>query len=245
MGKNRPRSKDLVAKEGMGINPALHNRYVRLFWALTLLILLPVLAFGQLDRGTITGVVSDPSGAVIPATTIVAKNNATNLEIETVSTATGAYRLVGVPIGIYTVTATASGFQTYVREDVQVQVNQTTLVDIEFQVGTVAETVTVSGGAVPLISTESSEVGMVVEYKRFADLPLTLGGGIRNPSSFIKLSPGVVPRGTWRKSVSGGGAFQDQVYYDGIALSRGDLSNDGEVNPSVDAIAEFKLISNN
>ena len=47
------------------------------------------------------------------------------------------------------------------------------------------------------------------------------------------------------KSISGGGGFQDQIYYDGIALSRGDLSNDAEVNPSVDAIAEFKLITNN
>ena len=97
----------------------------------------------------------------------------------------------------------------------------------------------------PLIQTESTDVGVVVSSKQFLDMPLTLGGGIRNPSNFIKLSPGVSPTGTWTKSISGGGGFQDQIYYDGIALSRGDLSNDAEVNPSVDAIAEFKLITNN
>jgi len=216
-----------------------------LFVISVLFVLLPLLAWGQANRGTITGTVTDPSGAAVPDVQIVAKNTATNVETRTVSTATGSYRLVGIPVGTYTLTATAPGFQSYVSENVLVQLNQTTVVDIPLKVGAVTESVTVSGGAVPLISTESSDIGMVVEYRRFRDLPLTLGGGIRNPSTFIKLSPGVNPQSTWRKSISGGGAFQDQVYYDGMALSRGDLSNDAEVNPSVDAIAEFKLISNN
>ena len=96
-----------------------------------------------------------------------------------------------------------------------------------------------------LVQTESTDVGTVVDNKRFVDLPLTLGGGIRNPSAFIYLSPGVSPGSTWEKHIGGGGSFNDQIYYDGIALSRGDLSNDAEVNPSVDAIGEFKLVSNN
>jgi hypothetical protein len=127
----------------------------------------------------------------------------------------------------------------------QVQTNQTTNVNIDFQVGAVTETVTVSGAAIPLISTESMDVGMVVEAKRFLDLPLTMGGQMRAPARFMKLSPGVMPRGTWTRSISGGGGFQDMTYYDGIALSRGDNSQDDEVTPSVEAIAEFKLITNN
>ena len=198
----------------------------------------------QGDRGSIAGVVSDSSGGVVPGVTIEAVNPATNLKAETVTTSTGVYRLLSLPIGRYTVTATMPGFQTYIRQDAQVQVNQTTTIDITLSVGRVAETVTVVG-ATPLIQTESADVGLVVESKRFLDLPLTMGGGIRNPSSFIKLSPGVDPRSTWNKSISGGGSFTDITYYDGIALSRGDLSNDGEVNPSVDAIEEFKLITNN
>src|SRR6185436_10984906 len=112
------------------------------------------------------------------------------------------------------------------------------------QVGEVTQTVEVEASA-SLIQAESTDVGTVIDNKRFLDLPLTLGGGIRNPSAFIFLSPGVSPGSTWEKHIGGGGSFNDQIYYDGIALSRGDLANDGEVNPSVDAIAEFKLVTNN
>ncbi|MEZ5398445.1 MAG: carboxypeptidase regulatory-like domain-containing protein [Bryobacteraceae bacterium] len=201
-------------------------------------------AFAQGDRGSITGVITDSTGASVPGVTIEAVQVETNFRAETVSTNTGAYRLAGLPIGRYNLTAKAMGFQGYNQTGIQIQVNQTATIDISLKVGEVTETVTVEGG-VPLIQTESSDVGMVVESKQFLDLPLTLGGGIRNPSSFVKLSPGVDPRSTWNKSISGGGSFQDMTYYDGIALSRGDLGNDGEVNPSVDAIAEFKLITNN
>ena len=79
---------------------------------------------------------------------------------------------------------------------------------------------------------------MVVESKRFLDLPLTMSGQMRTPSRFMKLSPGVAPSNTWTRSVSGGGGFQDQTYYDGIALSRGDQSQDDEVTPSVEAIQD-------
>jgi hypothetical protein len=212
---------------------------------IAIVILLAINAYGQGDRGTIAGVTRDSSGGAVAGAQISIVHNATNLRLETVSNESGNYRLVSLPIGSYTVRVTAPGFQTHEQQNVQVQVNQTSVVDVDFVVGAVTETVSVSATAVPLISSESAEVGMVVQSKRFLELPLTLGGSIRNPSSFAVLSPGVTPRGTWSKSFSGGGAFQDMTYYDGIALSRGDLSNDGEVNPSVDAIQEFKLITNN
>jgi hypothetical protein len=202
------------------------------------------LVWAQGDRGSISGVVLDPSGAAVVNAKVDALNTATNARFETVTTSTGAYRLVALPVGIYNLTVQAPGFQSQVHSNLQIQTNQNAAVDMTLTVGNVAESVTVQAG-VPLIQTESADVGVVVESKQFLDLPLTLGGGIRNPSNFIRLSPGVSPTGTWTKSISGGGGFQDQIYYDGIALSRGDLSNDAEVNPSVDAIAEFKLVTNN
>lgn len=207
-------------------------------------IFLSAMVWAQGDRGSITGLVVDNSGAAVPNATIEVVNVATNARSETVSTGTGAYRLAALAIGIYNVTVKAQGFQAYVRQGVQIQTNQTVTIDVNLTVGAVTDSVTVQGG-VPLIQTESTDIGTVVESKQFLDMPLTLGGGIRNASSFIKLAPGVSPTGTWTKSISGGGGFQDQIYYDGISLSRGDLSNDAEVNPSVDAIAEFKLITNN
>ena len=159
---------------------------IRRFSVSLLLSLCTPILLAQGDRGSIAGLVSDPSGSVIAGATIEAVNQATNLKADTVTTATGIYRLVALPVGRYTLTATVPGFQIYVRQDIQVQVNQTTI-DIGSRVGQVAETVTVSGG----------------------------------------------------------GSFTDMTYYDGIALSRGDLSNDAEVNPSVDAVEEFKLVTNN
>ncbi len=199
--------------------------------------------FAQGDRGTITGTITDSGGGAIVGADVTITHTGTNAETRASTNQNGAYRLLSLPVGTYVLNATSPGFQTHVRQNILVQVNQTTTVDVALEVGAVTETITVEASAVPLIQTESSDVGMVIESKRFLDLPLALGGGIRNPSSFIKLSPGVDPRSTWNKSISGGGSFQDQTYYDGIALSRGDLSNDGEVNPSVDAIGEFKLIT--
>src|SRR5688572_1746308 len=211
--------------------------------------ILPIIAaataFAQGDRGTITGVVVDSSGSVIAGAAITIVNPVNNLSLKTVSNETGNYRLIGVPIGTYELNVTSPGFQGYRRTEVQIQTNQTTNIDIQLQVGSLTETVTVTGGSTPLISTESMEVGMVVESKRFLDLPLTMSGQMRTPSRFMKLSPGVAPSGTWTRSISGGGGFQDQTYYDGIALSRGDQSQDDEVTPSVEAIGEFKLITNN
>src|SRR5262249_2534289 len=108
----------------------------------------------------------------------------------------------------------------------------------------VTQSVEVTANA-SLVQTESTDVGTVIDNKRFVDLPLTLGGGIRNPSAFIFLSPGVTPGGTWEKHIGGGGSFNDQIYFYGIALSRGDLANDGGGNPSVGAVREIKAGANN
>jgi hypothetical protein len=210
-----------------------------------LLMLCASAAFSQGDRGTVTGLVADSSGSAITGAEITIVNAVNNLTMKTVSNESGNYRLIGVPIGVYELNVTSPGFQGYRRTEVQIQTNQTTNIDIQLSIGAVTEIVTVTGASIPLISTETMEVGMVVESKRFLDLPLTMSGQMRTPSRFMKLSPGVAPSGTWTRSISGGGGFQDQTYYDGIALSRGDQSQDDEVTPSVEAIQEFKLITNN
>ena len=171
------------------------------------------------------------------------QNQATNLTYSTTANAAGAYSFLNLPIGTYTLTAAAKGFSRAGSEEIQVQVNQQSRVDLSLQVGEVTQTLEVQASA-PLIQTESTDVGTVIDSKRFLDLPLTLGGGIRNPSAFIFLAPGVSGN-TWEKHVGGSGSFTDQIYFDGIALIRGDLANDAEVNPSVDAIDEYKLITNN
>src|SRR5712692_3145667 len=208
-----------------------------------LFLVLSTMLWGQADRGTVTGLITDATGAAVPGATITMKNTATNVESATTTDASGNYTLPNLTVGLYQMTVAAPGFRTHVRSAVQLQVNQVARLDLTMEVGEVTQTVNVVG-EVPLISTESTDVGTTINSAQFLQLPLTLGGGIRNPSSFILLSPGVNPGSTWEKHIGGGSSFTDMVYYDGIALSRGDLSNDGEVNPSVDAVGEFKLVSN-
>src|SRR3954447_13740553 len=200
--------------------------------------------FAQVDRGNIQGTVTDPSGAVVTGAAVRIVSPATNLTQPTVTGPSGTYAFFNLPVGVYNVSVEGPGFRRSDVTGVRVEVNQQAKIDVSLQVGEVTQTVEVAANA-SLVQTESTDVGTVIDNKRFVDLPLTLGGGIRNPSAFIYLSPGVSPGSTWEKHIGGGGSFNDQIYFDGIALSRGDLANDAEVNPSVDAIGEFKLVTNN
>jgi Carboxypeptidase regulatory-like domain/TonB dependent receptor len=198
----------------------------------------------QVDRGNIQGTVNDATGAVVAGANVRIVSTATNVSQRTVTAANGTFAFFALPIGSYNLSVEAKGFRRGDVTGVNVEVNQQSKVDVTLQVGEITQSVEVQANA-SLVQTESTDVGTVIDSKNFRDLPLTLGGGIRNPSAFIFLSPGVTPGGTWEKHIGGGGSFNDQIYFDGIALSRGDLANDGEVNPSVDAIAEFKLVTNN
>jgi hypothetical protein len=217
---------------------------MRMYRLSFLSLILAAALFAQADRGSVVGTITDPSGGYVAGVSLQLRNQATNLDYSTVSKESGSFAFLNLPVGAYTLTAQGKGFQSQEIKGIDVQVNQQARIDIALRVGEVTQTVEVSASAA-MIQSESTDVGEVIDNKRFLDLPLTLGGGIRNPSSFIFLSPGVAVNGTWEKHIGGGGSFTDQVYYDGIALSRGDLSNDAEVTPSVDAIAEFKLITNN
>ncbi len=213
------------------------------FLNLCSLLLISTSLFAQADRGSISGTITDASGAAAPGVALTVQSQATNLTYSTTSSAAGAYSFLNLPIGTYDLAAVAKGFQRSEAKGIHVEVNQQARVDIALQLGEVTQTVEVQGGAA-LIQTESTDVGTVVDSQRFLDLPLTLGGGIRAASAFIFLAPGVSGT-TWEKHVGGSGSFTDQVYFDGIALVRGDLANDVEVAPSVDAIDEYKLITNN
>src|SRR5262245_47739325 len=113
------------------------------------------IAFPQADRGTVTGLVTDSSSSAVVGAQVSLVNTARNLSFEAVTNESGNYRFISVPIGVYVLKATSPGFQTSERRDVQVQVNQTTVIDVSLQVGAVTETVSITGSAIPLISTES------------------------------------------------------------------------------------------
>src|ERR1700761_7102111 len=130
-------------------------RHIRLATALFLMTFAHV-AFGQ-TGGVITGVISDPAGAVVSNAPVEAKNSETGVVVSAATSATGNYVVGDLPAGTYEVSATVPGFKRYVRNGITVQQLQTTRVDIALEVGASNESVTVTADA-PLLKTESGDV---------------------------------------------------------------------------------------
>ena len=129
-----------------------HGSVVRFIFMVLMTV---VLALAQTDRGTITGTVTDPTGAVIPGVTLHARNVDTGAEYDTVTTATGNYTIPSLLAGNYELTVTAAGFEKYIQRGIGVQVVQTLRVDIVMKVGSATESVTVNADAA-LLRTENA-----------------------------------------------------------------------------------------
>jgi hypothetical protein len=156
-----------------------------------------VAAFAQGDRGTITGTVTDPTGAVVPNASIQLTNTDTAATYQVATTNTGNYTLANLPVGTYALTVDASGFKKFDRPGLVVQVAETIRVDAVLQVGASTDTVTVNAEA-PLLKTESGEISHQVDYEAADLLPLfttngsgaTTMGNIRDPLTVLNILPG-------------------------------------------------------
>jgi hypothetical protein len=163
--------------------------------ALACLLLAALAAYGQGGNGSITGTITDSSGAVAPNVSIEVKNSDTGAVFHGGTSNTGNY-VVSVPAGKYELTVTASGFKKYVRSNMVVETAGNTRLDVTLEVGAVSDTVTVTDVA-PLMKTESGEVSHTMSTTDVTNLPLltTNGGGgafgnIRDPLQEIVLLPG-------------------------------------------------------
>ena len=143
----------------------------------------------QSDRSTINGLVFDPGGAVVPNAQVEAVNQATQVKYTGSTDGSGLYSLPQIPVGRYDLTITAAGFSRYSRKGIDVNVAQIVTINATLTLGTVDQTVEVSGAA-PLILTSTAEVGTVVNHALVVDLPLSVSGNMRNPESFIFLHAG-------------------------------------------------------
>jgi hypothetical protein len=136
---------------------------------------------------TITGRVVDGSGAVLPGVTVTARNLDTSVVRASVTGADGRYTLALLPVGRYELRAELDGFKPLIREGIETSVAETLAVDLELQVGAVAEEVRVVGGATP-VNTSTSELSFLVSGKALEALPLNG----RNYTDLALLQPGVV-----------------------------------------------------
>jgi hypothetical protein len=141
-------------------------------------------------NGTITGTVADPSGAVVSGASVEATNVETGALYPAASTNTGNYAIPNLPVGTYTVTAKAPGFKTYSHTNLAIAAGQVLKEDVTLEVGSAAESVTVSAEA-SLLKTESGETAHNVTLKEMDELPLlVITGGYRNPYATLYTLPG-------------------------------------------------------
>jgi outer membrane receptor protein involved in Fe transport len=213
-------------------------------------------AFAQLSTATVTGIVRDSSGSVIPAATLTLRNVDTNVERATQTNEVGNYVFANVPPGPYILETSKTGFGTQRVEQFTLTVNQTANFDVTLSVGTVEQTVNVTAAA-EMIQSSTAELGAVVAQKQVVDLPLNG----RNFTQLLALTPGVAPvsvsqnSGGFGASTTTGSQFvfpaingqtnrSNFFMTDGIN-NQGAFTSTYAVPPIIDAIQEFKVNSHN
>jgi len=202
------------------------------------------MVFGQSDRGTITGTVSDQAGALIPNAQVVANNTATGVQFNTQTTETGNFAIPSLPSGIYDVTVEVTGFRKFTQTGITVQVAQTARVDVVMQVGNTTESVTVSADA-PLLKTENAAQSTTINGEQINNLPLNFAigqGAVRNPLSFVQLAPGASINGWNDIRVNGAPSNTFRIIFEGQdTTSALNPRVSDESQASVEAIQEFTL----
>ena len=216
-------------------------------------------AFAQVRFGTVVGVVSDASGATVSGATVKLTNLGTNEGRTVQSGVAGNYTFPNLMAGMYRVEVEMSGFKHFIQDRVEVQVDVTTRVDANLQVGNVTETVVVTSEALPL-QTDSASLGTTIGQKEVESIPLSG----RNINNMLTLVPGVVAQGgTYGNAVNnqGGGARTNAIGFGNYAIGGGFGNQSsffvdgvpsnavaGNLNaliPSQDIVQEFRVATNN
>src|SRR5690348_12358260 len=140
-------------------------------WLTVLCIVVSPAVFAQSEVATISGRVADTTGGVLAGTAVTARNEATNITVSTVTDEAGRYFIPSLRPGVYSVIASRPGFKRSVDTGVTLQVNQAAKLDITLIVGETAEQITVEA-TTPLLETENSSRGAVIDERKIAELPL-------------------------------------------------------------------------
>src|SRR5579863_646320 len=162
--------------------------YTRSIFVICMIVGFASAALAQAGRGSISGLVSDQTGAIIPGARVVVQNQATGVKQSTVSSAAGLYTFVSLGPGMYQVTATARGFDTLVEKNIAVSVDQSSTVNLALKIGSVSEVVTVNE-ATALVEVTNSTVGQLISADTIDRVPLLT----RNVFDLVQLSAGVTP----------------------------------------------------
>ena len=225
-------------------------RFKSLVVALLFVVAVTGLAFGQDDRGRVNGLVTDPSGAVIPKASVALINEKTGVSVNTHSDSAGAYTFEFVLPGVYTVKASSPGFKQFAATHVRVEVAAHVGIPVKMQVGGENEQVTVEGTGGARLKTEDATLGYTIEQRMATDLPSLYGSTFE----FQLLAPGVTSTtlangshtyegGAESTKINGSQSGQTEFTLDGAPDSRNGGAVTTAYTPSRDFIGEFKLIT--
>jgi len=212
-------------------------------------------ALGQTVTGSITGQVSDPSGAVVVGARVTAENTATSVKTTVQTNGSGVYTIRFLPIGTYTVTIEATGFVTQKISPFALEIDQTAKINATMKIGAVS-TVVVQETFHPILDTTDATLGNTLSTNEIENIPLNG----RNFSALTLFQPGAID--TDPGGMSGNNAIERNTYNSGIAAINGNReqgnnysiegAEDNEpqnnligYNPAPDAIAEVKVVSAN
>jgi hypothetical protein len=206
--------------------------------------------------GSITGIVTDATGSVVPGANLTATNEDTGVQSTVQTDGAGFYNFPNLPVGNYDLSVSQHGFKTYTKTGIRIDANTVFRVDVKLQLGEVTEKVTVQSDAVQ-VETQSTQMGEVIGSQRIEAVPL-------NGRSFIELlslQPGVVPNADSSQSaemgdrpvggqspgnisVNGGREASNGFIVNGANVNEG-KNNGTSVIPNLDSIEEFRIITNN
>jgi len=218
------------------------------FRAFLLLIAVAASAFGQTAAGTLTGIVTDPSGAVIGGIPVVATRVDTGTRFTSITSQTGNYAIPQMPVGVYLVTVAQTGFKSFRQENVTIAAAQTLRLDVSMELGAAAESVTVTTEST-LLQTESGALTHDITVRQLNDLPvLPLGTFTRDPLALAYTLPGSVNQfgQGFGPRINGLNVQNNQYRVDGEPVTNvGAPTITTRNNVSPDAIQEVAIQSSN
>jgi outer membrane receptor protein involved in Fe transport len=224
-----------------------HRVLVRIGW---ILLTFCAAAWAQ-DTASITGTITDPSGAAIPNAKVAVRNAEHGINRTSTSNGSGDFLIASLPIGSYDLIVTAPGFKKYEAQGVVLRVAEKARINVALEVGTISTEVVVQGSQVAQVETQSSELGNTVTGKEVSQLELNG----RDFTQLVALSPGVTDQSgndegepgatTVAFTVNGG-----RTEYNNFEIDGGDALDNGSnqtlnVYPSIDAIAEVQVLTSN
>lgn len=227
-----------------------------------LLVLVVVATFGAVVAwaaitGSISGVVTDPSGAVVPGVTVVATSISTNVQHTTVTDSKGFYGFPALNVDHYNVTVSQPGYRNFLQSDVTINTNSAVRIDIKLELGAVSNTVTVKSDTLQ-VETQSTQMGDVIGETKIKSIPLNG----RSYIGLLQLQPGVVPyqnistavgsgastisgdQSNGAQSINGGRSGSNAFMVNGADAEEG-VHNAAAMIPNLDSIQQFRIITNN